>query len=274
MRPAVSIFDVTEDVVTRFAGATGDPNPRFGGSASLAPPLVAVVAGWDAMTAAIAPLLTARVLPVHVAQEATFRRPVRVGDRLRSVAVVASMSRALGGAMAVVEMGVDDADDSRVCDSTATVFLPGVEASPFGGIPSGASTASSEVKAPAAEAVAVEYAIDHDQARRYAEASGDHNPIHLDDEAARASGFSGTIVHGMCILALACRAATDALCGGDPTQVRRLAARFAKPVQPGDILRILFGPSGAVENGHRQHRFRGETGRGLALKRGAIELGA
>ncbi len=43
--------------------------------------------------------------------------------------------------------------------------------------------------------------IGRDQLRKYAEASGDPNPIHLSDEAAEAAGLPGVIAHGMLTVA-------------------------------------------------------------------------
>jgi acyl dehydratase len=43
--------------------------------------------------------------------------------------------------------------------------------------------------------------VNRDQLRRYAEASGDPNPIHLSDEAAEAAGLPGVIAHGMLTVA-------------------------------------------------------------------------
>jgi acyl dehydratase len=43
----------------------------------------------------------------------------------------------------------------------------------------------------------------------YAEASGDHNPIHQDDEVARSVGLPGVIAHGMYTMALAARAVSE-----------------------------------------------------------------
>jgi acyl dehydratase len=44
---------------------------------------------------------------------------------------------------------------------------------------------------------------------RYAAASGDHNPIHQDDDVARSVGLPGVIAHGMYTMALAARAVTE-----------------------------------------------------------------
>jgi len=60
---------------------------------------------------------------------------------------------------------------------------------------------------------------------RYAGASGDFNPIHLDDEFAREVGLPGRILHGLWTMAQVARAATDAA-GGRPEQLRSLSVEF------------------------------------------------
>ncbi|MDX6691724.1 MAG: hypothetical protein QOG15_3181 [Solirubrobacteraceae bacterium] len=59
---------------------------------------------------------------------------------------------------------------------------------------------------------------------RYAGASGDFNPIHLDEEFARAVGLPGKILHGLYSMAQVARAQTDA--GGGPASLKRLTVRF------------------------------------------------
>ena len=60
---------------------------------------------------------------------------------------------------------------------------------------------------------------------RYAGASGDFNPIHIDDEFARSVGLPGTILHGLWTMAQVARAQTRAA-GGDPAALRRLSVQF------------------------------------------------
>lgn len=62
---------------------------------------------------------------------------------------------------------------------------------------------------------------------RYAEASGDTNPIHLDDDIARAVGLPGVIAHGMFTMALAARAVGDWFPGAE---VVSLGCKFTNPV--------------------------------------------
>src|SRR5919201_5654826 len=59
---------------------------------------------------------------------------------------------------------------------------------------------------------------------RYAGASGDFNPIHIDPEFARAVGFPGNILHGLYSMAQVARAHTEA--AGDPRALRRLSVQF------------------------------------------------
>jgi acyl dehydratase len=60
---------------------------------------------------------------------------------------------------------------------------------------------------------------------RYAGASGDYNPIHIDREFAQAVGLPSNILHGLYGMAQVARAAQQAA-GGDPRKVRRLSVQF------------------------------------------------
>ena len=59
---------------------------------------------------------------------------------------------------------------------------------------------------------------------RYAGASGDFNPIHVDDEFARSVGLPGRILHGLWTMALVARAQTEA--AGGPEKLKRLSVQF------------------------------------------------
>ena len=59
---------------------------------------------------------------------------------------------------------------------------------------------------------------------RYAGASGDFNPIHIDDEFARSVGLPGRILHGLWSMAQVARAQTEA--AGGPEKLRRLSVQF------------------------------------------------
>jgi acyl dehydratase len=60
---------------------------------------------------------------------------------------------------------------------------------------------------------------------RYAGASGDFNPIHIDPEFAKAVGLPSNILHGLYTMAQVARA-NAALAGGDPKALKRLTVQF------------------------------------------------
>ena len=59
---------------------------------------------------------------------------------------------------------------------------------------------------------------------RYAGASGDYNPIHIDEEFAKAVGLPGKILHGLYTMAQVARAQTEA--AGGPDKLKRLKVQF------------------------------------------------
>ncbi len=81
-----------------------------------------------------------------------------------------------------------------------------------------------------------------EQIAAYAEASGDHNPIHLDDDFARTVGLPGVIAHGM--LQMGFMATVAAQEAGGPDRLRRLYCRFAGMVVPGDTVSFTAQPAG------------------------------
>ena len=62
---------------------------------------------------------------------------------------------------------------------------------------------------------------------RYARASGDHNPIHQDDEVARSVGLPGVIAHGMYTMALAAQAVAEWFPGAELVSI---GCKFTNPV--------------------------------------------
>ncbi|MGH7354817.1 MAG: MaoC/PaaZ C-terminal domain-containing protein [Candidatus Rokuibacteriota bacterium] len=71
------------------------------------------------------------------------------------------------------------------------------------------------------------------QLTRYAGASGDFNPIHQDDEFAKAAGMGGVFAHGMLSMGFVAQALTDWAGAGS---VRKLGVRFAGLVRLKDTV--------------------------------------
>jgi acyl dehydratase len=72
---------------------------------------------------------------------------------------------------------------------------------------------------------------------RYAGASGDFNPIHIDKEFATAVGLPQNILHGLYSMAQVARAATQAA-GGDPRSLKRLSVQFRGMGIPEQEIRV------------------------------------
>ncbi len=76
--------------------------------------------------------------------------------------------------------------------------------------------------------------VTREQIAAYAEASGDRNPIHLDEAFAQSVGLGGVIAHGLLDLAFLAQCLTDWL--QDPGRLKALSCRFAAMVRPGDAI--------------------------------------
>jgi acyl dehydratase len=96
-----------------------------------------------------------------------------------------------------------------------------------------------------------------EQIAAYAEASGDHNPIHLDDEFARSVGLPGLIAHGMLQMGLLAVVAAEA--AGGPSSLRSMSCRFAGMVEPGDTVTFTAEPSADGKLGLGAVNQRGEA---------------
>ena len=96
-----------------------------------------------------------------------------------------------------------------------------------------------------------------EQIAAYAEASGDINPIHLDEDFAQSVGLPGVIAHGLLQMGILAVVAAEA--AGGPEKLRRLSCRFAGMVEPGDRVTFSAEPSGAGRLELRAVNQRGEA---------------
>ena len=101
---------------------------------------------------------------------------------------------------------------------------------------------------PGSELPALSVTPDKYVPHRYAGASGDFNPIHIDPEFAKAVGLPGNILHGLYSMAQVARAAVDAA-GGDPRSLKRLSVQFRGMGQPEKEI-LVKGTVRAFEDGH------------------------
>src|SRR6266566_1144289 len=78
--------------------------------------------------------------------------------------------------------------------------------------------------------------ITQEQLNRYADASGDHNPIHLDEEAAHRVGLDSIIAHGMLSMAFLGQFITQHISDNSEAYLSLLKVRFMNMVRLGDTL--------------------------------------
>ncbi len=225
-------YEVTEEAISKYAQATNDPNERYiGGEEVVAPPVFPVVPAFQTfMEAGMDPELEADLLRlVHGAEEHIIHKPIKPGDKLEITTVLESIDKKETGETFTVKAVEKNQDGETVAEVRGTMFIRGSGSKKPGG--------GSPAEQPEREVVYEETTkVDEDQTHRYAEASGDNNPIHLDPNTAAMAGLPGIILHGMCTMAIATKAAVNGLAGGDPTRIKRVGVRLSKPVLPGQEL--------------------------------------
>ena len=141
---------------------------------------------------------------VHGAQEFAWGPLVVAGDEITTEVEVADVSERGGMGFFVFESRSDNQDGERVCTGTWTNIVRG-EAE------HGAGDQLPELKVTPDRYLTV----------RYAGASGDFNPIHIDEEFARSVGLPGRILHGLWSMAQVARAQTEAAGGPEALRASR-----------------------------------------------------
>jgi acyl dehydratase len=267
--------EVTLDALQNYARACNDDNPRYFDAGVpgriVAPPMFAVVVTWlSVITAMTDAELQADLLRLlHVAQDIEFLAPIRAGDSITSTGKVASIETHQNGETMALELEARNARGEAVNRIVFTVFIRG-RRSAAPAADAKADEANPEVDGDrGAPLITVAQTIDRDQTLRYAEASGDRNPIHIDANIAKMAGLPGIIVHGLCTMAFTARVIVDGLCGGDPTRLKRLAVRFSRPVLPADTITTRVWPAGD-RNGRRVFTYETCNPDGLAVIRGGV----
>jgi acyl dehydratase len=232
-------FEVTRERLQKYAAATNDPIAEHA-SGDLAPPVFAVVPAFGIAGQAATQVIPGELLMMilHGEQDFHFHAPIRPDTTLSTRAAAIGLKPRSSGVTVVVKADTHDADGTLLVEQYMTTFVRGGQAAEAVGeeAPPHAFEPSGD---PEAE---VSQTFDADQTYRYAEASGDPMPIHLDDQLAKSVGLPGIIIHGLCTMAFTSVAVIQHACPDDPTRLRRLAVRFAKPVQPGQTITTRIWP--------------------------------
>src|SRR3990172_5611206 len=187
---------ITADEIAAYGAASGDANQRHvPGPDQIAPVVFPVVHGLPLMGVVTTdPALNVEnpLMIVHGEEEIVHHRPTRPGDTLVLTPSLESVEDKGKGATFVARVTATTGTGEVVNDQRATIFVRG------GG--SGAERPSPARSAPAERGGTVAIFRRHvatGMPAAYAAASGDHNPIHLDDAVARMVGLPGVINHGL-----------------------------------------------------------------------------
>jgi NAD(P)-dependent dehydrogenase (short-subunit alcohol dehydrogenase family)/acyl dehydratase/putative sterol carrier protein len=210
-----------------YASATNDENGAYTGDNAIAPHMLHTRIFKDVMfQVATDPELDLDLLKlVHGEHDATFHIPLKPWDLVQVRAKLVAVEEKSSGKLVVSKLyGFVDGELAVECKTA--YFVKGPKKKPTG-----------EKKAPKAAPpepppadFQAPFTIDDDQSYRYAEASLDDNPIHVDPNTAKAAGLPDVILHGLCTMAMSGRSVIDSLAEGDPRRLKRLGVRFARPV--------------------------------------------
>lgn len=100
------------------------------------------------------------------------------------------------------------------------------------------------------QAVTREYRITESEGRAFADASGDHNPLHLDEEYAQKTRFGRRIAHGM-LLGSYISALIGMELPGEGTIYMKQELNFLRPVYYGDIIRVEISVTELIQEKKR-----------------------
>jgi NAD(P)-dependent dehydrogenase (short-subunit alcohol dehydrogenase family)/acyl dehydratase/putative sterol carrier protein len=234
---------VLAEEVDAYARASSDLNPLYlsapDAPAKMAPPLFAVRAAHHVLMGAVTdPDLRADLLNlVHGEQDMRFLSPIKPWDLIAARGEITSIEDKSSGQLLTLTTRLMR-DGDPVCEIKSGIFVRDRSKTPPKPAPKPAAAAPATPPAPPEPPTYLfeeVITVDADQPLRYAEASGDHNPIHVDDAVAKSAGHPSVILHGLCTMAFCQKAIVDRLVDS-PEKLTRLSVRFARPVLPGDAL--------------------------------------
>lgn len=264
---------VTPERTIAYARATNDEHPKHL-SGELAPPVFAIVPVFEGLMPSVAGIVPGEIVMrvVHGEQDFRFHQPIVPGQTLVSRTAAVGVHGASSGVQVVAKGVTETQAGELVVEQYLTAFFRGAQLDVSTGEPLTDHAFAESLRAtePLARVI---HGYDHDQTKRYSEASGDPMPIHLDDDFAKAMGLPGIIVHGLCTMAFCSRAVIQTACPDDPARLKRLAVRFSKVVQPQEKVTHTLYEAGMTDDGKRRIAYETTTDSGaVAIKDGLAEV--
>jgi acyl dehydratase len=175
---------------------------------------------------------------LHGTQELIIHRPIPAAGTARVRTRIVDVHDKGSAAVIVQESEVVGADGVPLLTAVSGIFARGEGG--FGGERGSARRVEMPEREPD---VVLDTPTLPEQALLY-QLCGDRNPVHADPSFARAAGYPGPILQGVCTYGMVCKAVVDSMLGSDTSQVVRYSARFTGVVFPGETLRTRVWESG------------------------------
>jgi acyl dehydratase len=220
-------------------------------------PTFAVLLARGSLNVPLGEINQAATVPAE--QAITAHRPQPAAGPARADATVTGIYDKGSAAQVVMEIETTEATTGEpLATQRTSIFVRGEGG--FGG-ERGPSTSWAPPERPPDHVVS--YQTRPEQALLY-RLTGDHNPLHSDPAFAAKAGFQRPILHGLCTYGYTGRALLHAVCGSDPARFTSMAARFSRPVVPGDALDVAIWVDGDTAY------FRTESNGATVLDRGRL----
>lgn len=257
---------VEPESIRQYALATNEKNPRYlstGPHAKLVPPPLYPVVFLPGILSQLvndAEDIDLDILRVvHAEHKMSWRAAIHPGDSIRTTAKIINME----------QRGVNDILDLQIHCKRGKSIVVEIK---YRLLARGKKATTDEKARESAQVVErgkvlarKKAVVTKDQGARYAEASGDHNPIHISDEIARSAGLPSAILQGLCTMALASQVLVDELLGGDPTRLKSMEVRFSRPVLLNQSLVTEVYDAGIKENGIHVVHFETRDEKGIPV---------
>lgn len=265
---------VEPESIRQYALATNEKNPRYLSTKPdvelVPPPLYPVVF--------LPPILSMLVddseemdlnilRVVHAGHKMSWRETIRPRDQIRTTAKIVNMEQR--GVNDILDMHIlCKREETIVVEMDYRLLVRGKKAT-RDGKPKGSTPVIERGKLLAKKTTVVT----DDQGIRYAEASGDHNPIHISDEIARSVGLPSAILQGLCTMAFTSQVLVDELLNGDPSRLKSMEVRFSRPLLMDQILTTEVYDAGIKDDGTHVVHFESRDAKDIpVLVRGVAQF--
>jgi hypothetical protein len=265
---------VDGDAIAAFALSYSDPNPCYSERTAV-PPVYAVTHLLRGLHAANQGAedpgaVTGTTGGVHAQHDIYFHNKMPIDAPIKWTASVHSYTQTKAGVLSAIQFMVTDPDglplvehfwtSMRINGQIKADLGPGLAPHTF---PDGAR------EKPIGS---FNYDIPFDQSFRYAGASHDHAPMHINDHHAQRMGFPSKFLQGLCTFSICSGAVVKIGADGDPDRLRRLAGRFSSPVFPNNEIDVNLFDGGRNDAGNRIVAFEALSAGAPVMKHGWAEI--